>query len=286
MLLSTSFSVCAQVRHTGLVVGVLWWLFLSTSSLWAQGSEITAPQRGFHAGGSYALSDLETLSSTSGELMFNLPVGSLPPGRGGLSAQVKLHYSSKLWDLWHTFDYTRFGATWPAEHLLTSDEGGWRYTYHYWLKLEYRQMSETQGFCDGSWEMEFPLQLFLVTPDGGKHQLFVAGHMQSDANQQYMSIWPDGRPVCSQPAANGPITYYTADGSMLRLQMTTDEDSDWENNPWTLSLPDGMQVLGGTVPGSTALQRMLDRNGNYVEVENILRIPTITTMTPRCSKTN
>ena len=236
-------------------------LWLTTATGSAQGSQTTAPQRGFHAGGSYALSDIETLSSAGGELMYNIPLGGLPAGRGGLSAKVNLHYSSKLWDIWNTTDYTKHGSSYPSERLLQSDEGGWRYTYHYWLKVEYRKYGDMAGACDSSAEGEYPYQLFLVTPDGGKHQLYVDGRMDGDG---FMNIWPDGRPACSGSGLSGTITYYTADSSFLRLQLTTDTDSNWENNAWTLSMPDGMRVLGGTVPGSAALQRMIDRNGNYV----------------------
>src|SRR5262245_9989222 len=65
-----------------------------------------APERGFHAGGSYALSDIETISRSSGDLSLSIPLGSLPAGRGGLSASLKLLYSSKLWDTAEGVDNT------------------------------------------------------------------------------------------------------------------------------------------------------------------------------------
>jgi len=54
--------------------------------------------RGFSPIGSYALSDIETINLVTGNLMFHLPIASLPPGRGGLSASLSLVYNSKLWD--------------------------------------------------------------------------------------------------------------------------------------------------------------------------------------------
>jgi hypothetical protein len=39
------------------------------------------PRTGFHPSGIYNISDIETLSHTNGNLMFNLPLGSLGPDR-------------------------------------------------------------------------------------------------------------------------------------------------------------------------------------------------------------
>src|SRR5438477_7922785 len=54
----------------------------------------TTPQRGFQPGGSYALSNIETINTTNGDVMLNFPF-QLPPGRGGFAAQLGLHYDSK-----------------------------------------------------------------------------------------------------------------------------------------------------------------------------------------------
>src|ERR1041384_3627867 len=78
--------------------------FLSTASLLivllpslavGQGS---TPTRGFQPGGSYALSDIETINTHNGNLILNLALGKLAPGRGGLSGQLMLRYDSKLYD--------------------------------------------------------------------------------------------------------------------------------------------------------------------------------------------
>src|SRR4051794_18766237 len=59
----------------------------------------TAPQRGFEPGGSYSLSNIESVNTTNGNLMLNIPLGGLPAGRGGLSAGINLLYNSKMFDL-------------------------------------------------------------------------------------------------------------------------------------------------------------------------------------------
>src|SRR5216117_78780 len=77
--------------------GLLCMLILSISALAQAQAQNQSPERGFHAGGSYALSEIETLSQFSGEVSLRIPLGSLPPGRAGLSASLNLLYSSKLW---------------------------------------------------------------------------------------------------------------------------------------------------------------------------------------------
>jgi hypothetical protein len=57
-----------------------------------------SPERGFRPAGSYALSDMETISTTSGNMMVRVPLSGLPPGRGGLAAALSLIYNSKLYD--------------------------------------------------------------------------------------------------------------------------------------------------------------------------------------------
>ena len=59
-------------------------------------STTTAPERGVSSNKSYSISDIETMGLYSGNLMFNVPLGSLPAGRGGMSAGINLRYDSKI----------------------------------------------------------------------------------------------------------------------------------------------------------------------------------------------
>ncbi len=56
------------------------------------------PQRGFYAGGSFALSDIENINMTNGNLMLNFPLANLPTGRGEVGASINLTYNSKILD--------------------------------------------------------------------------------------------------------------------------------------------------------------------------------------------
>ena len=51
-------------------------------------------KRGFHPANSYALGDIETIGTISGNLMLHIPLASLPAGRNGLTASLQLNYRS------------------------------------------------------------------------------------------------------------------------------------------------------------------------------------------------
>ena len=55
-------------------------LLCVASSALAQDS--STPQRGFQPAGSYALTDLETINTTNGNMLLSIPMAALPPGRG------------------------------------------------------------------------------------------------------------------------------------------------------------------------------------------------------------
>ena len=96
------------------------------------------PDRGFKTANSYAASGLETVNTTNGNLMLNIPIASLPAGRGGNPGYtVNLQYNSKLWeshqvtsDLGNPDEYgnTHFAST----SLSLSERGGWRLAAAHW----------------------------------------------------------------------------------------------------------------------------------------------------------
>jgi RHS repeat-associated protein len=254
--------------------------------VWAQvafgQTQTTTPERGFNPGRSYSISDIETIGLYSGNMMLNLPVGALPPGRGGTSATVNLHYNSKIWET-RVLERYEAVSTHDVHTLFQSDEGGWRYGYKYRLELDYRLMGPDQGFCmSGFPHSYYPYKLQLVLPDGSRHGLYADGYMNpalsSGGNDptphpegEFMRIWPDGRPACttenppySTTPVTGTITYFTDDGTFLRVEMETDSDSDWQNNRWTLYMPDGGRVIYN--PGGGVSQRIIDRNGNSIDI--------------------
>lgn len=224
-----------------------------------------ASERGFSPGKSYAISDIETIGLYSGNLMLNMPLGSLPAGRGGTGAGIALRYDSKLWDMF-VDDVIRFTTTHDMKTLEKSDEGGWKYNYKYSLKLDYRRLGADQGYCtSGNPDSYYPFKLQLVMPDGSRHLMKPNGTTGIDLDG-FMNIYPDGRLRCN-PVMVTPgqtVTFYSVDGSFLRLEMITDSDENWENNLWTVYSSDGTRISYN--PQSITRQQIKDKNDNFVEI--------------------
>ena len=236
----------------------------------------STPARGFQPGGSYALSDIETINTTNGNLILNLTLGKLAPGRGGLSGQLSLHYDSKLYDsrtqYYQDWEHPIFGEPQVVirNMLMTSDQGGWHYGTGYELQLIDRmsqyppeiapQYPATETICHYKVKVAFP--------DGSVHEFLPRG-FGSPMDEGYYDIRPDGwrsqfngSYVADVPYLTNTLTYYTFDGTYIKLEVQHDSDGNWWNNPWTLYFPDGTKVSNfGT--------RITDRNGNYVEWSNV-----------------
>jgi RHS repeat-associated protein len=230
--------------------------------------ETTAgPQRGYQPGGSYSLSNIESVNATNGNLLMNVPLGGLPAGRGGLSAKINLLYNSKLYDI-RSSTIRVSGETHELQNIQESAEGGWRYALRYEVQLltsgyQPPVTSPAPTTCQ-DYNRVYYYKVQLVLPDGSTHVLRLNGYGDDNG---YYAYKPDGTTTgyCASPAPlTGDLTYYTTDGTFLKLIVQHDADQEAGNNPWTLYLPDGGRVTGGNAP-----QRIYDRNNNYIEVQDI-----------------
>ncbi len=236
------------------------WLLLSGITCLAQ------PQRGTYPSGSYAISNIESINPVNGNLMFNLPLGALPAGRKGMGAGVGLHYNSKLFDSFvgeacyydeSTYQY----VCESVEQLVSSPEGGWRLGFQYKLQQKWNP----NFACDGAYKM------VMSFPDGSTHEFMPYGYSVPN-NGGYYSISADGYgfdSACHWALINsGTMTYFSTDGTYLKLEVQHDTNDGWENNPWTLSLPDGGKVKFNE-PGANGL-RIYDSNQNFIEVQKLI----------------
>ena len=247
-------------------------IFLFPSYVVGQGS---TPNRGFQPGGSFALSDIETINTSNGNLMLNLGLGRLAPGRGGFSGQLNLHYDSKLYDshtqYYQDWDHPIFGQpqTVIRNMLVTSDQGGWHYGTGYELQLIDRlsqyPLEIMPQYPDPATLYHYKVKV--AFPDGSLHEFLP--RIGSQFDEGYSDFRPDGwrtqfngSYTTDVPYLTNTLTYYTFDGTYIRLEVEHDSDSGWWNNPWTLYFPDGTKV---TNFGS----KITDRNGNYVEFSNV-----------------
>jgi RHS repeat-associated protein len=280
------------------------WLLLlllpcwSATVAWAQG---TSPQRGFNPAGSYALTDLETVNTVNGNTMFRIPLASLPAGRGGLSANLSLMYSSKLWDtpLVQVPDPNNYQQRVTRYYLKNSPQSGWRYGFEYKLQLvnkldgymysDYAPNCETEApagtdYASRIWKLQ------MIFPDGSVHEFVPQGYQSAyyTYGDGYYKIRPDGllthcvchryldEWTCSQPndlVTSNTMSYYSTDGTYLRLDIPHDETTGMTNKAWTLYLPDGGRVTsyGMTDTSGTSNvegpERIYDRNNNYIEIQ-------------------
>ncbi len=128
-----------------------------------------APQRGFYPGGSYALSDIETINTINGDLMFSIPLVSLPPGRAGFTAGIRLVYNSKLWDSTARKDWDpQIQANRTYRSLKKGDNigfGGWSYGFQYELK----DLPPDSPNCDNN-HKAYGHRLQVTFPDGSHRQ--------------------------------------------------------------------------------------------------------------------
>src|SRR6266849_2416932 len=256
-------SISIVTARTTLLLSCI--LFWGIGSVYAQDG---TRNRGFYPGASYAVSNIDTINTKNGNLMLSIPLASLPPSRGGLTAGIGLFYDSKIFDTFTYFDDRYPDGPYTTE-LTRSEDGGWRYGFQSEFELVYRFSSYQPHTCNvGDPAMSYVWKVRMKFPDGSVHVFRPQGANDGQADD-FFRARPDGwlNTACpgDAPFWYGPITYYSADGTFLRLDVQHDSDSDPTNNPWTLYLPDGGRVTGG----GTAFQRIYDRNNNYVEIQNI-----------------
>jgi hypothetical protein len=263
-----------------LLVGTAGLIFFHMPGIEAQ--EVKTPQRGYQIGGSYSLSEIESVNTTNGDVMLHIPMGSLPQGRGGNPGfALHLNYNSKLWEATSGGFVPPPGGNGEMNVLRASDEGGWRYGESYELKLEIRQNRGRQpcGSDDPhSYEISYfaIYRLKMIFPDGSAREFHPVGSGSGDG---YYDVDPNGKysypnisagncfPVEGWRSTTG-MTYYSVDGSHLRLEVAHDSDDVWTNNLWTLYFPDGRRVTFNEA--GSRVQRMYDRNNNYIETQRII----------------
>lgn len=225
------------------------------------------PQRGIAQGASYSISEIETINTTNGNLMLNIPLVGLPKGRGTAGASISLMYNSKLFDtvIEETLDQSQQMALQNFVH--PSPDGGWKYIKNdYFLDLENRFETYSPGECDIG-EYAWAFKLFMRMPDGSKKEFNPTG-FDDIYNDGFYDVTPDGKrhhpcPINPTTYSTSGMVYHSTDGSFTRLVVdyVANALGGGAGNPWTMTMPDGGRVTGGGGNPS----RVYDRNGNYVE---------------------
>ncbi len=227
------------------------------------------PDRGIAQGASYSASDIETINTTNGNLMINIPLAGLPKGRGDVSQSISLMYNSKLYDVSveETLDQNQQNAL--QNFLKLSDNGGWHYTANNFRLDSISRFENGVPWFDcsgsGAGKNGYSVKLVMHMPDGSSKEFRPTG-FDDIYNDGFFPVTARGYYAAN---CNGPgtlystagMTYYSTDGSYMKLVVAYDANStNSETNPWVLYMNDGSKVTrnGGTV-------RKYDRNGNFVE---------------------
>jgi hypothetical protein len=237
----------------------------------------TKPSRGIMPNSEQLSGPLVHIDPVSGKLHIQIPLASLPAGNAGSGFDLGLTYDSRLFDLGvgEMSEYERITQT--ITPTLTG--GGWSYNFkNYRIEAEARVIPSWQIDCD-SQDQQYELEheriyrYRISLPDGSQHILHLLGY-GDEKNDGY---WGDGfyaidmagvRSPCAveepgrYPAnVTGTLTYYTTDGSYLRLQIHAD-GSSWAQKQWTLFYPDGRRVAGRF----DQAEHLYDANNNGIHI--------------------
>jgi len=256
-------------------------LLLSVSITFGQEKN---PQRGFQPGNSYALSDIETINTTNGNLMLNFLLGKTASGRGGLSGGISLWYNSKLYDSDVTEITDGSGQESSQNYLITSQKGAWNWSspLSYYIEFINRNTVEGGGHafgCTGTSSLDNKRAVYLwkvkmAYPDGSEHEFRPTGYTDILLDG-YFNVDPSTGEIrdvsiscldaqtcaCNYGTvgyAPNQLIYFSTDGSYTRLTIN-------RGVGWTLSFPDGNQIVSLTGGSNySAASYSYDRNNNYL----------------------
>jgi hypothetical protein len=145
---------------------------LVTCPPWLCGQTLSdpSPKTGIHTTGLYSVNDIETLDHVSGNLMLNIPLGTLGPDRSGSSHGLSLVFNSHIWDA-SPAGVNPDGSTYY--HFDASSGGGWNYPLEYRIEQSVRFYPNPicntgSGVTD---EQTHSFKNWIVFPDGSKHLL-------------------------------------------------------------------------------------------------------------------
>jgi RHS repeat-associated protein len=224
------------------------------------------PNRGFFPGSSYSIENIEAINNITGNVTLAIPLGSLPPGRGGSSYGLNLIYNSAV------FDFNEVATSNDLLlHLKPSAIGNWNYAYDYGISYDTRPQSSSATCA----ETFYRYKAYLLMPDGSRRNLRLPAYSDNNGDSYY-AVAPDGTvaPACgtyTPPVVNSStkLIYVTFDSSFIRVEVTP------LANTWTIYASDGT-VINGTgwytaqhpnkSASATAVETITDRNGNAISI--------------------
>ncbi len=259
-------------------------------------------EQNFQPGIPYAISDIESINTTNGNLMFNFGFGSVR-GRGTAQQGISLKYNSKLYESHVMTTLDNNGDYSPQRFIRADYEGGWKYDGDYQLRVISRNAELDQPHqptlgapCNKpNWASVYIWKLIIYFPDGSQHEFRPTGYSdyaptvagQQQTGDGYFNVSPHGKIKSLSIAQNWPTSdcpsgpwavqvidlpddpnsstiYYSTDGTFMRLEIPKGQDAFL--NRWTIYMPDGSKVTNGELDAQNNVlpQRVYDENGNFV----------------------
>jgi RHS repeat-associated protein len=270
------------------IAALRWWLIISSVaySTFAQTPPFTdppdsGPTRGLSSTGQYALSQIESVNASTGNVSLSIPLAHLPPGPGGFSAGVNLIYNSTLYDI----RAAQPGTDEQYNYVSSTHGGGWNYGYRYtlWTQRRFPVDFGLASSCQaiGTTAQQTWFKNFLQTPDGGSHVLSLVATIQNgtvtsppspsivhDPNNAYWQYDIAGNTSQTCGLTNSPfsgtLVFATSDSTYIRVEATVSGGS----GSWVAYFPDGSQVSGSLASSGYANDsdstQARDRNSNSV----------------------
>ncbi|MEK6289568.1 MAG: hypothetical protein AABO57_27960, partial [Acidobacteriota bacterium] len=236
------------------------------------------PDRGMGGNGSFAVSDIETVNLTNGNVNISIPLASLPPIAGGkLSWSIRANYNSKLWDMKSFKMQPDSNHARPWEYYVNqrSDDGGWLIQVGYGLEQLFADYDAevdcgeclpddlaclaARAQCQAAFVYRY--KMVLHTPDGATHEL------RSPEGQVYTGVgnqtWRQGFYQNTPYNTGQPMRYYSYDGSFLWAVIYP------LGGPigWEVYMQDGTKITQFGAQ-STYAQQITDTNGNSIGINS------------------
>lgn len=235
-------------------------------SLVARAQTAARPDRGMMPAGSYAVSDIENVNLTNGNVNLSIPLAALPPMAGGkLSMALRAVYNSKLWDAFSTERAANpplSGYTESTAQL--SNSGGWQVGGIYFLSLhsvneDYAGIIPSDpGDPDSTLLRQYVWKMVLTTPDGANHELRPMDYSSYPGSQDWARGYYKDTPRADSVKAM--MRYYSFDGSYIYATIDPFPIGSYPTN-WVVYLPDGTRITY-----NNGLERIRDNNGNKIKI--------------------
>lgn len=257
-----------------------------------------SPSRGVQFANSYASNGFDSVNVSNGNVVINLPIASLPAGRGP-GFTVTLQYNSKLWDSRQEIftDAVQPGSStqpqpldptyrYSTNTIQYSDRGGWKLLAGYRIIETDRLDLESPNPClvgDPVEKLAARWKLEVEFPDGTVRQftptyyssIFHSNYYDINSNGLSTSASTQSHPgngLCyvSQSEYQGVTSgmhYTTTDGSRLRLFIPYHASKSVEEKNWKIYSTDGTTIENLPPDDNTVSQRITDRNNNKVEIK-------------------